>query len=164
MVHSFAVCCSPHPPSPTLSIAVMKLKQHALTLIALTFTAVVLEANPNDLNQDKRISWQEFEAFQKQEAKKNGRKFDPQQAKYLFEDKDRDGNGFLSYKEFASNHVDLDGDKFISFDEYVKEMKKRGARNGRVPTDTWLKETYAKKDTDGDGRLTYQEMAKPVQL
>jgi EF hand len=79
----------------------MKLKLRLLAIITATFSAVVLESNPNDLNRDKRISWQEFETFQQSEAKNNTRKFDPQQAKHLVEDKDTDGDGFLSYLELA---------------------------------------------------------------
>lgn len=141
----------------------MKFNRHLLALLALTFTAVTLQANPNDLNKDKRISWEEFEAFQQREAKKNGRKFDAQQAKYLFEDKDSDGDGYLSYQEFARNPVDLNDDKVISFKEYSIMMKKRGERSGRIPKDEWIKEMFAKKDADGNGTLSYQELAKPVQ-
>jgi Ca2+-binding EF-hand superfamily protein len=141
----------------------MKLTQHASALAALALTAVVLEANPNDRDKDKRISWPEFEAFQQREAAKNSRKHEAQQARYLFEDKDRDGDGFLSYQEFGRNPVDLNDDKSISLEEFSAMMKKRGERTGRTMKDDWIKETFAKKDTDGSGSLSYQELAKPVQ-
>lgn len=140
----------------------MKLKKPLLAFLVLTLSAVVLEANPNDLNKDKRISLEEFEAFRQKEAKKNGRDYDAKQAKFTFEDKDRDGDGFLSYKEFNSHPVDLDGDKSISLEEFSIIMKKQAARNGRVAKDEWIKGMFAKKDTDGDGVLSYQEHAKPV--
>jgi Ca2+-binding EF-hand superfamily protein len=141
----------------------MKPKQQLLALIAIAFTAVAMQANPNDLDRDKRISWKEFESFQQNEAKKNQRQFDPQQAKQLFDDKDSNGDGFLSYKEFARNPVDLDDDKAISLKEFSIMMKKRGERTGRTMKDDWIKETFAKKDADGNGSLSYQELAKPVQ-
>jgi Ca2+-binding EF-hand superfamily protein len=139
------------------------MKLHCVTFCAIVFTAVALKANPNDLNGDKRISREEFETFQRKGAKTNNQKFDPEQAKRLFEDKDSDGNGFLSYPEFARNPVDQNDDKVISFEEFSIMMKKRAERSGRVLKDGWIKEMFGKKDADGNGSLTYKELAQPVQ-
>ena len=140
----------------------MKLKHYILTLITLTSATVALSANPNDLDKDKRISWEEFETLKKKDAKKNGKEFNAQQVKYLFEDKDHDGDGFLSYKEFATHAVDIDGDKSISYEEFAAMHKKRAERNGRTAKEEWIKNLFGKKDTDGDGSLSYKELAKPL--
>lgn len=140
----------------------MKLKHYLLTLITLTSATVVFSANPADTNKDKRISWEEFATLKQKDAKKNGKEFNEKEIKYLFEDKDHDGDGFLSYKEFGTHAVDLDGDKSISYEEFAAMHKKRAERNGKTAQDEWIKNLYGKKDTDGDGALSYQELAAPV--
>jgi Ca2+-binding EF-hand superfamily protein len=141
----------------------MKLKHFFLVCITLSFTAGTLSANPMDLNKDKRISWEEFEIAKQQEASKQGRAYNEQQVKYLFEDKDRDGDGFLSFKELAAHPVDIDGDKKISYAEFERMHKKRGERAGRMPKEAWIKDLFAKKDKNGDGHLSYAELAAPVE-
>ena len=141
----------------------MKLKHYLLILLTLSATAGTLMANKNDLNRDKRISMEEFEIMKQAEAKKNGREYNAQQVKYLFEDKDRDGDGYLSYKELAAHPVDLNGDKKITYKEFARMHKKRGERAGREPKEAWIKELFAKKDKNGDGTLSYQELAAPVE-
>lgn len=140
----------------------MKPKPLILTLITLTFAAATLQANPNDLDKDKRISWEEFATLKGKDAKKNGKEFNEKEIRYLFEDKDHDGNGSLSYKEFATHAVDLDGDKKISYKEFARMMQKRGERSGKVQKEEWIKNMFGRKDTDGNGSLSYQELAKPV--
>ena len=140
----------------------MKLRHIILTLITLTSADAIVSANPADLDKDKRISWEEFATLKQKDAKKNGKEFNEKEIKYLFEEKDRDGDGYLSYKEFGSHPVDLDGDKSISLEEFAAMHKKRAERNGRTAADEWIKNMFAKKDTDGDGSLSYQELATPV--
>lgn len=141
----------------------MKTKHTLITLMALILTAAPTLANKNDLNRDKRISWEEFEVMKQADAKANGREYNEQQVRYLFEDKDRDGDGFLSYKELAAHPVDLDGDKKISYEEFAKMHKKRGERAGREPKEPWIRNVFEKKDKDGNGSLSYQELAAPVE-
>ena len=40
--------------------------------------------------------------------------------------------------------------------------KKRGERSGKEPKEEWVENLFAKKDTDGDGELSYEELAKPL--
>lgn len=140
----------------------MKAKYTIITLLSLTLATASLPANPNDLNKDKKISWEEFEVLQKKRATEQGREYKEQQAKYLFEDKDRDGDGVLSYKEFGNHAVDLDNDKSISYGEFAAMHKKRAERAGKTAKDEWIKDVFAKKDSDGNGELSYEELAAPV--
>lgn len=140
----------------------MKFKKHFFVLCAISLAASPLLANKHDLNRDKRISWEEFETMKKSQAKKNGRDYNAEQVRYLFEDKDLDGDGFLSYKELAAHPVDLNGDKKISYEEFARMHKKRGERAGREPKDAWIKNLFDRKDSNGDGFLSYEELAAPV--
>ena len=140
----------------------MKLKKYILTLLTLTLASALFAAHPADKNKDKRVTWDEFSKFKKEQASKNGKPYDEQQIKYLFEDKDHDGDGVLSYEEFNRHAVDTDGDKSISYEEFVVMHKKRGERSGKAPKEEWVKNLFAKKDTNGDGALTYEELAAPV--
>lgn len=140
----------------------MKLNKYILILTSLTIATAAFAVNPNDLDGDKQISWEEFKTLHEKRAANQGGDFDERRVKYLFEDKDRDGDGVLSYKEFGSHPVDLDGDKAISYEEFVLMMKKREKRWGREIKQEWIDKTYAKKDLDGDGTLSYQELAKPL--
>lgn len=141
----------------------MKRKHHILTLLTLTCaTASLSAANPADTNGDKKISWDEFQTVHKQRAAENGKEYNEQQTKYIFEDKDRNGDGVLTYKEFGTHPDDLNGDKSISYEEWVAMHKKRGERSGKMPNDKWVEEAFAKKDTDGDGVLSFKELSAPL--
>jgi Ca2+-binding EF-hand superfamily protein len=140
----------------------MKSKKYILTLIALTSATALFAANPADLNGDKNISLEEFQTLKKKQAAKNGNTYNEKQINELFEDKDRDGNGVLSYKEFGAHPVDLDDDKSISYEEFAAMHKKRAERAGRTVNEEWVKSTFPKKDTDGDGKLSYEELAAPL--
>ena len=140
----------------------MKAKRTLITLITATLATACYAANPHDLNGDKRINWEEFEMMQKKRAAENGRDYDEQQAKYIYKDKDRNGDGLLTYKEFGSHPNDLDGDKAISYAEWEAMHRKRAERAGRSFNEKWVKSTFPKKDTNGDGKLSYRELAKPL--
>ncbi|NDV61558.1 hypothetical protein G0Q06_03765 [Puniceicoccales bacterium CK1056] len=140
----------------------MKAKRTIIALLTLTLATASLSANKNDLNRDKSISWDEFEILHKARAAENGREYKEQQIKWLFEDKDSDGDGVLSYKEFGAHPVDLDQDKSISYEEFAAMHKKRAERNGRTAKDGWIKGVFEKKDLNGDGSLSYKELAKPI--
>lgn len=141
----------------------MKLKKYIVTLLCAASASFLTAANPNDLDRDGEISWEEFKTLKKKQTAQNGSEYNEEQIKYIFQDKDRDGDGVLSYKEFGNHPVDLDGDKSISYKEYVQMHKTRAKRNDRdAPKEAWIKNLFAKKDSNGDGELSYKELAKPV--
>ena len=140
----------------------MKLTKYIVTLLSLILATASLSANKHDLNRDKQISWEEFEMVKKKQAAQNGKEYNAKHTRFLFEDKDHDGNGALSYKEFNNHPVDLDGDKSISYEEFSAMHKRRAERNGRTAKDAWIKNMFDKKDGNGNGELSYKELAKPV--
>lgn len=141
----------------------MKTAKPILTLLTLfSGTLILSAANPADTNRDRSINLDEFSAFKKNQMKSSGKEFSEKQIKYLFEDKDHDGDGVLSYREFGSHAVDKNGDKSISYSEFLKMHNKRAERNGNSLKEAWVQNLFKKKDTDNDGSLSYKELAKPV--
>ncbi len=141
------------------------MKQPSVCLIiiaAVAFPVIGFSANPADLNQDGRITFEEFETLKKNDAAKNGKTISADQIKFNFQEKDLDEDGALSIKELSSNPFDPDGDKKITPEEFSAVMKKRAKRAGKETTDDQIKVIFAKKDTDGDGSLSFEELAKPV--
>lgn len=141
----------------------MKLSNSVLSILAMYLSvATICAANPADTNRDRHINLEEFVAFKKKQMDNNGQAFEERQVEYLFEDKDQDADGVLSYREFGSHPVDLNSDKSISYEEFVKMHKKRAERNGKVAKEAWIQTLFQKKDTNGDGSLSYKELAKPL--
>ena len=79
----------------------------------------------------------------------------------LFEEKDRDHDGYLSFEEFTGQEtkieiafkaMDKDGDGFISKDEFRRVCK------GLTPDQ--VEAAFKKFDKEGNGMLNYREFCK----
>lgn len=140
----------------------MKSYPIALLCAFFWFSATSLVANKYDLNRDKQIDWEEFQTMKKAEARRAKREYNQQEIRFLFEDKDWDGNGTLSYQEVANHPYDLNSDKKISFDEFKSMHLKRASRNGREVQDAWIQTQFKRRDVNTKGYLTYQELSAPL--
>ena len=130
------------------------------SLLVLLASAVVAQANRHDTNRDRRISWEEFAVAKQAEAEAAGREYNEAAIRILFGDKDRDMDESLTYQEFQTHPFDVNDDQRITFDEWTETMTRRGVRAGRPYTEEWIRNQFARRDQNGDGWVSYQELSR----
>ena len=72
---------------------------------AVAPTALGVRVFDWDINQDRKLSLEEYKAMQRNEDKVAGKEFDESKTVKLFNKKDLNKDGFLSYEELMSGRA-----------------------------------------------------------